>query len=391
MLTKQENDFITRIGPGTPGGDFFRRYWLPVGYPCELTDENPTRFVRILGEDLVLFKDKSGNVGLLGDHCSHRGASLCYGRVEERGIACAYHGWLYDVNGNCLETPAEPADSKFYLTVKHKAYPVKHFIGMYWAYLGPLPAPEIPPYDVWVRKDGRRRLILQPQLDANWLQPMENSADPAHLQILHQTLAFGGRTPPSTTRGFTDEVAKFEFYETDYGLMKKRTYADGHVDQHPLIFPNILRQGDATQIRVPIDDEHTKIFFVRFTPSEDGSIVEDEGDPPVEFQAPYKAPADALHPYARFDLELDVQAQDHMAWETQGPIADRTVERLATTDRGIVMLRDMVKREIERVQMGLDPKCTIRDANHPMIDTNLGQALQEIMIRRRGLSTQVRA
>jgi 5,5'-dehydrodivanillate O-demethylase len=316
---------------------------------------------------------------------------LCYGRVEERGIACAYHGWLYDVNGNCLETPAEPADSKFYLTVKHKAYPVKHFIGMYWTYMGPLPAPEIPPYDVWVRKDGTRRLILQPQLDCNWLQPMENSADPAHLQILHQTLAFGGRTPPSTTRGFTDEVAAFDFFETDYGLMKKRTYADGHVDQHPLVFPNILRQGDATQIRVPIDDEHTKIFFVRFTPNPDGSIVEDEGDPPVEFQKPYKDPADKLHPYTRFDLELDVQAQDHMAWETQGPIVDRSVERLGTTDRGIVMLRNMVKREAERVQMGLDPKCTIRDPHHPMIDTNLGQALEEIMIRRRGLSTQVRA
>src|SRR5207249_6444332 len=206
VLTKEENDFLTRVGPGEPAGELLRRYWHPVAPVQELSEEHPTRFVRLLGEDLILFKDKSGNVGLIADHCSHRGASLLYGRVEERGIACAYHGWLYDTAGNCLETPAEPAGSLFHLTVKHRAYTVQKFVGMYWAYLGPEPAPVIPPYDIWVRKDGQRHLFLQPQLDANWLQPMENSMDPAHLQVLHQTLAFRGRTPPSTTRGFTDDV-----------------------------------------------------------------------------------------------------------------------------------------------------------------------------------------
>jgi 5,5'-dehydrodivanillate O-demethylase oxygenase subunit len=377
VLTKEENEFLTRVGPGTPAGELLRRYWLPVGYARELTDEQPTKFVRILGEDLVLFKDKSGNVGLIADHCVHRGASLLYGRPEERGIACAYHGWLYDTAGNCLETPAEPEDSKFYLTVRIKAYPVQKFIGMYWAYLGPLPAPEIPKYDLWVRKDGRRHLYLQPRLDANWLQPMENSMDPAHLQILHQTIAFRGRTPPvNTTRGYTDDVEGFEFIEVPFGIIKKRTYKNGHVDEHPVLFPNILRQGDATQIRVPIDDEHTKIFFVRFEPTEDGSIIEDEGEPEVTFIPPYKSP-DELHPIGRFDMTLDVQAQDHMAWETQGPIADRSVERLATSDRGIVMFRNMLKREIERVQMGLDPKAVVRDPDHEMIDTKLQESLSE--------------
>jgi len=378
MLTKEENEFLTRIGPGTPAGELFRRYWLPVAYVQELTDEQPTRFIRVLGEDLVLFKDKSGGVGLLQDHCAHRGASLLYGRVEERGISCAYHGWLYDTAGNCLETPAEPADSKFYLTVKMRAYPVKNFIGMYWAYLGPLPAPEIPPYDVWVRKDGHRNLTLQPQLDANWMQPMENSMDPAHLQILHQTIAFRGRVPESTTRGFTDDVEKFEFYETEYGLIKRRTYKNGHVDEHPVIFPNILRQGDATQIRVPIDDTHTKIFFVRFKPNEDGSVNQDESDPPVTYAPSYKQPEGQLHPIGIFDMQADVQAQDHMAWETQGPIVDRSIERLATTDRGIMMYREVLKREIERVQMGLDPKGVIRDPNQPMIDTHLQESLVEV-------------
>ncbi len=382
MLTQAENDMLTRVGAGTPMGELLRRYWLPVGYVEELTDDNPTRFVRILGEDLVLWKDKSGAVGLIQDHCAHRGASLLYGRVEERGIACAYHGWLYDTAGNCLETPAEPADSKFYLTVKATAYPVQKFIGMYWAYLGPTPAPVIPPYDVWVRKDGTRHLYLQPELAGNWLQPMENSMDPAHLQILHQNTAQRNRIPPNTTRGFTDDVDHFDFYETEWAFMKHRVYKDGREDDHPVLFPNILRQGDATQIRVPIDDEHTKIFFVRFTPTPDGSIVEDEGEPPVTYVQSYKEPADRMHPYTRFDMSTEVQAQDHMAWETQGLIANRTVERLATSDRGVVMFRAALRREYERMVEGFDPKAVVRDPNQPMIDTNLTAALEETRAQR---------
>src|SRR5438309_9056800 len=178
VLTAEENAFLTQVGPGTPAGEWHRRFWQPIAATDELTDENPTRFVRVLGEDLVLFRDKSGNVGLIQDHCVHRGASLLYGRVEERGIACAYHGWLYDTRGNCLETPAEPADSKLYLTVKAKAYPVQSFIGMYWAYLGPEPVPEIPHYDLWERQDGYRKLAVYPQLAANWVQAREHSARP---------------------------------------------------------------------------------------------------------------------------------------------------------------------------------------------------------------------
>src|SRR5436190_20963550 len=223
-LTREENERLTRVGPGTPAGELFRRYWHPVAIAREVTDEKPTHFVRILGEDLVLFKDKSGGVGLIQDHCAHRGASLMYGRVEERGISCAYHGWLYDTAGDCLETPAEPADSRFYLTVKMRAYPVRTFIGMYWAYLGPLPAPEIPRYDVWARQDGTRHIMVHPMIDCNWLQAAENSVDPAHLQILHQEITGGSRTPPSTTRGYTDDIESFDFYVFPHGIIKKRIY-----------------------------------------------------------------------------------------------------------------------------------------------------------------------
>src|ERR687887_276600 len=141
VLTREENEILTRVGPSTPGGELLRRYWMPVGVAAELTPEQPTKFVRLLGENLVLFRDTSGRVGLLADRCSHRGASLCYGRVEERGIACSYHGWLYDVEGSCVECPAEPKGSKFHLTIKHTAYLAQEFIDLYWAYLGPKPAP----------------------------------------------------------------------------------------------------------------------------------------------------------------------------------------------------------------------------------------------------------
>src|SRR5581483_8386548 len=123
MLTQEENERLARVGAGTAAGELLRRYWFPIAFCGDLSDEQPTKFVRLLGEDFVLFKDRSGNVGLLADHCAHRGASLLYGRVEERGLACAYHGWLYDNAGRCLETPAEPSDSQFHLTVRQKAYP----------------------------------------------------------------------------------------------------------------------------------------------------------------------------------------------------------------------------------------------------------------------------
>jgi 5,5'-dehydrodivanillate O-demethylase len=377
MLSRAENERLTRVGPGTPGGELLRRYWHPISVAQELTDAQPTKFVRILGEDLVLWKDKSGNVGLIQDHCAHRGASLLYGRVEERGISCAYHGWLYDTAGNCLECPAEPEGSRFHLTVKARAYPVRELVGLYWAYLGPLPAPVIPKYDVWSNAEGVKKIDIYPRLDCNWLQAMENSVDPAHLQILHQDS--NGRKAPDSTRGFTDSVANFEFYEVPYGIIKKRTYRDGRVDEHPVIFPNILRVGNVAQIRVPMDDAHTQIFFVRYVPRE---VAEASGDeiPAVRTVASFKTPADKIHPFTHFRMDLTL-GQDHMAWETQGPIADREVERLATTDRGIVMWREILSREIARVETGQDPLGVVRDPDHAVINTHLDAALDEMRER----------
>jgi 5,5'-dehydrodivanillate O-demethylase len=377
MLTATENEFLTRVGPGTPAGELLRRYWHPIVVAQELTDESPTRFVRVLGEDLVLFRDKSGRVGLLADHCSHRGASLVYGRVEARGISCAYHGWLYDCEGNILETPPERNDA-IMRSVKQKAYPVQKHVGLYWAYMGPEPAPVLSHYDTLFRNDVRRKIIVHPRLDCNWLQSMENSADPAHAPVLHQEFLFGRSRPDNTTRGLTDTVDYFDFDEVPYGIMKRRAWTNGILDQHPLIFPNILRQGESTQFRVPIDDTHTWHVFVVCSPSEDGRETEDTWDPPVEYMEPYKTPPDQLHPFTKFTMH-HVLPQDHMAWETQGPIADRTIEHLAYSDRGIVMYRRMLEENIQRVQRGDDPICVMRDPDHEIIDTNLEEGLQQLV------------
>jgi 5,5'-dehydrodivanillate O-demethylase len=373
MLTHQENEMLTRVGPGTPAGELLRRYWHPVAIAAELPEDNPVKFVRILCEDLVLFRTKNGEPGLLHDRCSHRGASLSYGRVEERGIACAYHGWLYDSHGNCLEAPGESADSNFCRTVKHKAYPVQKLAGLYWGYLGPQPAPAIPKYDVWARTDGWHWLRALPQLDCNWLQAMENSVDTAHLHILHQELVTDGVKVESTTRGTIDNLTKFEVEEFDHGLLKRRIFKDGQVEEHPLLFPTILRQANRTQIRVPIDDTHTWIVYVHFVPDSTEPRT-NKDDVPVSYRRPFKNPPGVGHPFSKFRLD-EVDAQDFMAWETQGPILDRTRERLAGSDRGIVMYREMLRREIKKVEQGLDPINVFRDPNHAIIDTKLDQSM----------------
>jgi 5,5'-dehydrodivanillate O-demethylase oxygenase subunit len=374
MLTREENDFLTRVGPGTPAGELLRRYWHPVAIAQELTAERPTRFVRLLGENLVLFRDKLGRVGLIGDRCSHRSASLCYGRVEERGISCAYHGWLFDTEGNILETPPERNEA-IINSVKHLAYPVSKFVGMFWAYLGPRPAPLLPPYDLFTLPTGRRQIVVHPMLDCNWFQAMENSVDPDHLQILHQEfLTRADHQPLNTTRGFIDEVASTDFYTTDYGIMKKRTYKNGGVDEHPLVFPNILRQGYGMQIRVPMDDTHTLHFQVFYDPSVD-EACDPAADPAVEYRAPYKQPADGLHPFTRYTMD-SVLAQDHAMWETQGPIADRTLEHLSFSDRGVALLRKVMKEQIERVQRGEDPMGVYRGPDGLIVDTNYADSVK---------------
>jgi 5,5'-dehydrodivanillate O-demethylase oxygenase subunit len=385
-MTPEENEYLTRVGPGTPAGELLRRYWHPVAMLPELSEETPTKHVRMLGEDLVLFKDKSGSVGLLADHCSHRGASLLYGRVEERGIACAYHGWLYDTHGNCLETPAEPADSKFYLTVKQRAYPVREHYGLYWAYLGPLPAPRLPKYDV-PELGPIAAVKLTEHFSCNWLQIMENHVDQSHVVILHQDTGGGhnGARPGNTTRGRIDDLQVMEYSETPYGIKRRQIHKNGYDDTDLIPFPLTQRIFNDISVKVPIDDTHTRQYSIYTDIAFDGPAERNEGRPIeyyVEFTGDGKNPSNAIHPEAKYRMDR-LRFQDVTALETQGPISPRENERLATADRGVVLFRSVLKREIEKVQQGLDPMGVVRDEDAPPIETFIQSYVEMV---RRGLT-----
>src|SRR5918992_984316 len=369
MLTREENELLTQVNRGTPCGELLRRYWHPVAAAPELTEEKPIKAVKILGEELVVYRDKQGRYGLVGEHCSHRSASLAYGRVDEEGIRCPYHGWKYDGTGKCLEQPAEPADSTFKDRIKHVAYPVEYLGGLVYAYLGPEPKPLLPRWDVLVWEHGKRWIVKESIIECNWLQPMENSVDPSHLFWLH-----------GDTAHLAPQVKKYaerhEFIRFEYGIKKRRTtlpYATGEgsqVDEHPLLFPTILRHvapaddGKAhrhnLQIRVPVDDHHTQVFRVNFVRSPSEKPAADD-EVPVQFSQLKDGPRG-------YNLRM-VSAQDSMAWGTQGKVTDRTQEHLGTGDEGVVALRRLLKEQIERVRQGLDPLGIIRDpAKNEIID-----------------------
>src|SRR5918996_635567 len=273
MLTREENEMLTRVGRGTPGGELLRRYWHAVAAAGELTDEKPIKPVKLLGEELVVYRDRQGRYGLVGEHCPHRSASLAFGRVDEEGIRCPYHGWKYDRDGRCLEQPAEPAERSYKDKIKHTAYPVEKLGGLLWAYLGPQPKPLLPRWDVLAWENGKRWIEKHEIYNCNWVQPMENSVDPSHLYWLH-----------GDTAHLVGAVERYEeeheFIPFEFGIMKLRRTpgkkpGESQIDQHPLVFPNTLRHVFRTiktdgllrhnlQIRVPVDDTHTQIFVVFF-------------------------------------------------------------------------------------------------------------------------------
>lgn len=316
MLAKEENELLTRVGPGTPCGELLRRYWMPLSPKAEI-DEKGLRPIRLLGEDLVLFRDGRGQYGLLAEHCSHRGASLCYGRIDEEGIRCPYHGWKYAADGACLEIPSEGPEGSYRHFIRHTAYPVEELGGVLFGYLGPAPAPLLPRYDILVREDWVRRIELHPVLECNWLQPMENAVDPEHLYWLH---GFTGGAP-----SVRDDHSDFELFES--GIYKIH-YSRQRAEIHPLVFPHILRgPGNAIHFRIPMDDTHTGILYVIYSPTPDGQPC-DQTFVPYQFIGPIKEPYDD-YGMVRYRHHMKTFAsQDGMAWETQGPTADRAKEHL---------------------------------------------------------------
>ena len=362
MLTREENEVLTQVGCGTAAGELLRRYWQPIAAAGELADEKPIKAVKLLDEELVVYRDKLGRYGLVGEHCPHRMASLAFGRVDEEGIRCPYHGWKFDNAGNCLEQPAEPPERSYKDKIKHTAYPVEKLGGLLFGYLGPKPAPLLPRWDVLAWEHGRRWIEVHEVLRCNWLQPMENSVDPSHLYWLHGDTAHLSRT----VERYEEE---HEFVLFEFGIMKRRITParkpgdPPQIDQHPLVFPNTLRHVFRTvktdgkvrhnlQIRVPVDDAHTQVYVVYFEPN-DGACSPADGDAPWEF-FPIRD--------ERGQYRLDhVLVQDAMAWETQGEITDRTREHLGVGDEGIIILRKLLREQIGIVQKEGEPLGVVRD------------------------------
>jgi 5,5'-dehydrodivanillate O-demethylase len=318
----------------------------------------------------VLFRDAEGRLGLLDQRCPHRGTSLVYGCIDDQGIRCPYHGWKFDALGQCLEMPAEPADSQWPARMRTKAYPVEELGGLVFAYLGPEPIPLLPRYDLFVW-EGVVRDIGYALLPCNWLQIMENSVDPCHLEWLHgHHLAYvrQQRGEPAPTH-YRKRHLKIGFDIFEYGIVKRRVL-EGSTEEsddwqvgHPLVFPNMLRVGayrqHRFQIRVPVDDLQTMHYWYACYRAAPGVAVPVQDSVP-SYQVPWRDDDG--------DFLVDfVDGQDIMACVTQGPIADRTREHLGKSDTGIVLYRRLLLEQMERVRGGDDPLGVIRDARRNRI------------------------
>src|SRR4051812_3383574 len=189
MLSREDNELLTRIGPGTPMGEVMRRYWQPAVISFEIAerDGSPVR-VRLLGEDLIAFRDTQGRVGVLGANCPHRGAPLYFGRNEDAGLRCIYHGWKFDVEGRCVEMPNAPADRDTRDNVRAKSYPCHEGNGIIWIYMGPQAKPPAPPDLGWTEVPASHKLVTKQMLECNYAQALEGDLDPSHVSFLHAPL-----------------------------------------------------------------------------------------------------------------------------------------------------------------------------------------------------------
>jgi 5,5'-dehydrodivanillate O-demethylase oxygenase subunit len=372
VISAAENELLTQTGAQTPVGQLLRRYWHVVAGVAEM-EGRWTKRVRILGEDLVLFRDRSGRYGLIAEQCPHRRASLAYGIPEADGLRCPYHGWKFDGTGRCLDQPNEPAESTFRDKVWTSGYPVQEMGGMLWAFLGPQPAPLLPRWDGFV-VPGTIRTIGKTRVRCNWLQIQENSVDPVHTEWLHGALFEFVKEQQGTPVkvAIARHHAKIAFDEFPFGIVKRRLMEGQSEDSsdwrvgHPIVFPNLLAVGSGGghwrsyqfQIRVPIDDDLTEHYWYNaYVPPAGVDVPRRLLDEVTVYDAPA---CDANGEY----MLAYIHAQDVLAWETQGRIADRTAEHLGSSDRGVTMLRRMLLRELKKMEAGTDPMNVFRDPAH---------------------------
>jgi 5,5'-dehydrodivanillate O-demethylase len=375
MESAQQNRQLTQVGRGTPMGELMRRYWQPIGAEAEL-DSRWTRRVRLLGEDLILFRNRRGELGLIAEQCPHRRASFLHGIPTEQGIRCPYHGWEFSPQGKCLSQPFEADNCAFRERVSTDAYPVQELGGMLFAYLGPAPAPLLPRFDGFVA-EGAIRIMGRALLPVNWLQIMENSLDPVHTEWLHGHQYEFQMAQEGVKVAISTRHEKIDFNEFEFGITKHRLL-EGHSEDsddwrvgHPILFPNTLAVGNGDpkaryhsfQMRVPVDDEHTMhLWYNAYLPPAGATVPERLRAKVHVYDVPYLD--------ANGDFIMDnIDGQDMMAWITQGTIADRTLEQLGASDKGIALYRRVLKREMAKVQAGQDPIGVLRDpARNQRID-----------------------
>ncbi len=389
MLSAQQNDLITRIGPGTPAGALLRRYWQPAALVDELATNRPVRPVRLFGENLVLFRDEKGRYGLVDRHCPHRGADLAFGRLEDGGLRCAFHGWLFDVNGKCLDTPAEPVGSPLCANVKQTAYPVIERSGILWAYLGPGAPPAFPRLDCFIAPDSHV-FAFKGLIECNWLQALEVGIDPSHTSFLHR---FFEDEDPSKGYGkqFRDKTLdsdmpitrimreytrpQIEIEPTNFGmrLVTRRQINDAkaHIRVTNLLFPNAFiipmsSEMTISQWHVPVDDTGN-YWYAIFTSF--GKPV-DKAEMRRQRLELYELPDYVSRKNKRNDYGFDPHEQQHATYtgmgadinvhdqwavESQGAIQDRTREHLGQADRAITLYRRLLREAIAKAGEGQKP------------------------------------
>ncbi len=384
MLTKEQNHLLSQTECGTPMGDLLRRYWMPIAAVSEF-DGQTIKPVRLLGEDLVLYRDLSGTFGLVDRHCPHRRADLSYGFVETSGLRCNYHGWCYDERGRCVEQPFDDTanpEARFKDKITITAYPVQAKAGLLWAYLGPQPAPLVPTWEQFTWKNGFVQIVFS-TIPCNWFQGQENSIDPIHFEWMHRnwTLRLNGRTGP-----YGKKHVRLGFDEFEHGFVYRRLIEDmpetherwtvGRV----CLWPNALMPSNHFEWRVPIDDENTLSVTWHF------SRVPNEREPYVQESIPsWVGPI--VDERGRW-ITSHVMNQDFVAWLGQGRIADRTREHLGGSDRGVTMIRKRFFADMEAVARGEEPKAIVRDPERnrcielPILNRQLyieGLPLQEML------------
>lgn len=358
MLDDARNRLLTEVDQGTPMGGLLRRYWMPIAAVSEFDDKS-IKPVRLLGENLTLYKDLSGTYGLVDRQCAHRRADLAYGFVEQCGLRCNYHGWLYDEAGRCTEQPYEDVaapEARFKDKIRITAYPVEEKAGLIWAYLGPEPRPLVPDWEPFHWKNGFVEIVFA-EVPCNWLQCQENSIDPLHFEWMHMnwSVRLNEKLGPYSPRHL-----RMEFEEFDYGFVYRRL-REGMSETDLMwtvgrccLWPNALFTGDHFEWRVPIDNENTLSVTWAFT------RVPREREPYVQGKIPaWRGPVrDQVNGGW---ISSHIMNQDFVAWVGQGVVSDRTKEHLGSSDRGIIMQRQRFLSDLEAIARSEDPKAIIRN------------------------------